>query len=226
MGCLNDEQITALNKFLVKTKGQQLCIVMDGFDEYPTSLQKYSFIVEIIKGVFLPKAIVLITSRPTATLSLHDQFDRRIDILGLPQKEQDNFISDRLSNSPDKITKIQKYLKQQPIINGLCFVPLHLAILLYLFQQGSLPETLTEMNESFILHTIYRHLEKHGQTPSGPVGKLANVPKPVLDIVYKVSELAFKGLQENKSVFTFDEIKQKCLYSDVTVGAIIPCRSF
>ena len=220
MGCLDGEQITALNKFLVKTKGQQLCIVMDGFDEYPSSLQKYSFIVEIIKGVFLPKAIVVITSRPAATLSLHDQFDRRIDILGLPQEERDNFISERLSNSPNKITKIQKYLKKQPVINGLCFVPLHLAILLYLFRQGSLPETLTEMNESFILHTIYRHLEKHGQTPSGPVDKLANVPKPVLDIVYKLSELAFKGLQGNKLVFTFDEIKQTCPYIDETIGAI------
>ena len=27
-----------LNKYLVNAKGQQLCIVVDGFDEYPTSL--------------------------------------------------------------------------------------------------------------------------------------------------------------------------------------------
>jgi len=55
---------------------------------------------------------------------------------------------------------------------------------------------------------IYRHLERHGLTPSGPVDKLAKVPKPFLDIVYYLSKLAFKGLQENKLVFTFDEIKQ------------------
>ena len=76
------------------------------------------------------------------------------------------------------------------------------------------------MNESFILHTIYRHLEKHGQTPSGPINKLENVPQQVLNIVYKLSELAFKGLQENKLVFTFDEIKQTCPYIDDTVDAI------
>ena len=94
------------------------------------------------------------------------------------------------------------------------------AILLYLFQQGSLPETLTEMNESFIIHTIYRHLGRHGKTPSGPVDKLAKVPKPVLDIVYSLAELAFKCLQDNKLVFTFDEIKQTCPCIDETVGAI------
>ena len=220
MGCLDDEQITTLNEYLVNTKGRQLCVVMDGFDEYPASMQKYSFIVSIINGRVLPEAIVVITSRPTATVSLHDQVDRRIDILGLPKEERDKYILQVFNNSPEKKDKLERYLKQQPVINGLCFVPLHLAILLYLFQQGSLPETLTEMNESFILHTIYRHLERHGLTPSGPVDKLRDVPKQVLDIVYKLSVLAFKGLQENKLVFTFEEIKQTCPYIDETVGAI------
>ena len=219
-GCLDDEQITTLNKHLVNTKGHQLCIVMDGFDEYPTSLQENSFIVDIINSRVLHEAIVVTTSRPTATVSLHDQVDRRIDILGLPKEEREKYISQIFSNSLEKKDKLEKYLKQQPVINGLCFVPLHLAVLLYLFQQGSLPETLTEMNESFILHTIYRHLKRHGLAPSGPVDKLTNVPKQVLDIVYKLSELAFKGLQENKLVFTFDEIKQTCPCIDETVGAI------
>ena len=226
MGCLDDEQIATYNKYLVNTKGQQLCIVMDGFDEYPSSLQKNSFIVQIIKGIVLPEAIVVITSRPTATVSLHDWVDRRIDILGLPKDEQEKYISEvfsdssEISDSSEKKVELDKYLKQQPVINGLCFVPLHLTILVYLFQQGSLPETLTEMNESFILHTIYRHLEKYGQAPCGPINKFADIPKPVLDIVYKLTELAFNGLQENKLVFTFDEIKQSCPDIDETVGAI------
>ena len=220
MGNLDDEQITTFNNYLLNSNGQQLCIVMDGFDEYPNTLQKNSFIVDIINGVILPEAMVVITSRPTATVSLHDRVDRRIDILGLPKEERDKYIALTFRNSPEEKEELNKYLKQQPVINGLCFVPLHLAILLYLFQHGNLPETLTEMNESFILHTIYRHLERYGLTPSDVVDKLENVPKPILDIVYNLSELAFKGLQENKLVFTFDEIKQKCPSIDETIGAI------
>ena len=218
--CLSSEQIATLTTYLANTEGQKLCIVMDGFDEYPASLQKNSFIVKIINGRVFSEAIVVITSRPTATVSLHDQVDRRIDILGLPKEERDKYISQVFSDSPEKQLELAKYLKQQPVINGLCFVPLHLAILLYLFQQGSLPKTLTEMNESFILHTIYRHLDRDGVAPSGLLDRLKNVPKPVLDIVYNLSELAFKGLQENKLVFTFDEIKQTCPNIDETVGAI------
>ena len=55
MGCLDNEQITTLNKYLTNTKGQQLCIVMDGFDEYPASSQINSFIVDIIKVSFYQK---------------------------------------------------------------------------------------------------------------------------------------------------------------------------
>ena len=112
MGCLDDEQITTFNKYLVNSKGQQLCIVMDGFDEYPTSLQKSSFIVNIINGVVLPEAIVVITSRPTATVSLHDRVDRRIDILGLPKEERDKYIAQTFRDSPEKKVKLDKYLKQ------------------------------------------------------------------------------------------------------------------
>ena len=119
----------------------------------------------------------MITSRPTATVSLYDRVDRRIDILGLPKEERDKYISQEFSNSPEKEIELTKYLEQQPVINGLCFVPLHLAILLYLFQQGSLPETLTEMNESFILHTIYQNLDKDGVAPCGLIGRLKDVPK-------------------------------------------------
>ena len=220
MGCLHGEKITTLVEYLVNTKGQQLCIVMDGFDEYPNTLQESSFILNIINRAVLPEAIVVITSRPTATVSLHNQVDRRINILGLPKKEREKYISQAFSDVPDKKVELERHLKQRPVINGLCFVPLHLAILLYLFQQGCLPETLTEMNESFILHTIYRHLEKYGLTPSGPVNKLTKVPKPVLDIVYKLSKLAFNGLLENKLVFTYDEVKEVCPHVDKTVGAI------
>ena len=220
MGCLDDEQITTFNKYLVNSKGQQLCIMMDGFDEYPTSLQNSSFIVDIINSVVLPEAIVVITSRPTATVSLHDRVDRRIDILGLPKEEREKYIALTFRNSPEKKEELDKYLKQKPVIDGLSFVPLHLAVLLYLFQQGSLPETLTEMNESFILHTIYRHLKRYKLTPPDPVDKLSMVPTPILDIVNNLAELAFKGLQGNKLVFTVNEIKEICPNINKTVGAI------
>ena len=204
-GSLTNQQI---DTFISQLNSVKLGFVLDGFDEYPSKLMRRSYIVSIINGEVFPNSIVVITSRPTATISLHDRVDRKIDILGFAKEEREEYILQSLDK--EKKEELDKYLKQKPTINTLCFIPLHLAVLLYLFQQGSLPETLTEMNESFIIHTIFRHLKKHELTPSGVIDKLDKIPKPILDIVYQLAKLAFKGLQQNKLIFTLVEIEEAC----------------
>ena len=205
---LNKEQ---LKKCVDQIKELKVCIVMDGFDEYPLKLREKSIIADLIKGKVFDNSIIVLTSRPTATIPLHDKVDRRVEILGFAQKERDAYISDSL-DSPKEVKQLQDYLKCQPIINGLVYVPLHLAILLYLFKQGSkLPETLTEMNEFFILHTVYRSLTKNELTSAGPVNFVADLndlPKNIINIIRELSKLAFAGLQKDKLVFSYDEIKK------------------
>ena len=212
---------TDVADYLQECNGSGVAFVIDGFDEYPSSLQHSLLIVDIIRGEVLHKAIVVVTSRPTATVSLHDHVDRRIDILGFAREEREQYIMQSLSDCPEKKDELFKYLKRQPTINGFCYVPLHLAVLLYLFQQGGkLPETLTEMNESFIIHTVYRHLKRHEPSSLEVLNKLLDLPKPILNVINKISQIAFKGLQENQLVFTVDEIKEMCPDINDTPGAI------
>ena len=207
--------------YIQECNGSGVAFVIDGFDEYPSSLQHSSLIVDIIRGEILHKAMVVVTSRPTATVSLHDHVDRRIDILGFAKEEREQYIIQSLSDFPEKKHELFSYLKRKPTINGFCYVPLHLAVLLYLFQQGGkLPETLTEMNESFIIHTVYRHLKKHKPSSLEVLNKLSDLHEPILNVIYKVSQIAFKGLQENQLVFTVDEIKEVCPDSNDKQGAI------
>ena len=188
-------------------------IVMDGFDEYPIQLRKRSFIADLIRGKVFHNCTIVLTSRPNATINLHDKVDRRVEILGFAQEERDVYISESLE-SPKQRKQLQGYLKCQPIINGLVYVPLHLAVLLYLFKiQIKLPETLTEMNESFILHTIYRSLTKNKLIPTAVVTAIESIkdlPEYVINIVNGLSKLAFMGLQNNRLVFTYREIKATC----------------
>ena len=210
-----------VSDFLHSGNENKVAFLIDGFDEYPSKLQKHSFILDIIVGNIFPDSVVVVTSRPTATAFLHNQVDRRIEILGFEKEEREKYILHSLGDSPEKKIKLDNYLNQQPTINAFCYVPLHLSVLLYLFQQERcLPETLTEMNQSFIIHTIYRHLMKHGTPSLGVIKELSNLPRPVYNIVCSLSQLAFKSLQENKLVFTLDEIKD--VYPDIsnTPGAI------
>ena len=210
-----------LKEYIEENCGINVAFLFDGFDEYPSRLQRNSFITKLIKSeddgkVFLNSTIV-VTSRPTATLFLHSKVDRRIEILGFPKEECDKYVSLSLGNDNQEL---DKYLKQHPIINNLCYVPLHLAILVYLFQQNSLPETLTEMNESFIINTIYRYLERNKLSPPGVVKELKDLPTNIIEFVYQLSRLAFTGLEDNKLVFTYEEIKMTCPEVDKIPGAI------
>ena len=182
---------------------------MDGFDEYPIELREKSFIADLIKDKVFCNSIVVLTSRPIATVSLHDKVDRRVEILGFAQEERDKYIIDSLE-SPEKIKQLQDYLRCQSILNSFTYIPFNLAILLYLFKvQAKLPDTLTEMIESFILHTIYRSLSKHGLWKL-VIGGINDLPSNVTYIIKGLSKLAFFGLQNDKSVFSNDEIKVNC----------------
>ena len=135
-----------------------VCFLLDGYDEFPDNREQKSFLVDLIHGGIFFDAVVVITSRPNSTLKIHQKINKRIEILGLPKKERDDYISQSLSD--ERKVELYKYLTLHPIINGFCYFPLYLAILLFLFDQDTLPESLTEMNDSFIAHTAYRHLSR------------------------------------------------------------------
>ena len=199
--CLDAEQLKDCTKQLKHAKN--ICFVLDGYDEY--GQQEESFITELIEKAVFPNSIVVITSRPTEeTFVLRDKVEKRVEILGLAKKERDEYITGILTNN-DKI-EFQKYLKEQPVINDYCYVPLYLVILLYLFQCNSLPKSLTEMNKSFVFHTVVRHLKGLGKTP---IKKFEDLQLYYPDFMEQICSLAFTGLKNDRLVFSFDEIHFK-----------------
>ena len=198
--CFDAEELRSCTKRLGNAKN--ICFILDGYDEYNNLGQQESFITGLIEGDILPNAIVVITSRPTEdTFILRDKVEKRVEILGLAKKERDQYITDVLSDS--KKIEFQKYLKEQPIINDYCYVPLYLVILLYLFQRDYLPKSLTEMNKSFIFHTVVRHLKGVGKTP---IKKFEDLQPAYPYVVEQLCYLAFTGLQNDRLVFSIDEI--------------------
>ena len=151
--CLEEKEIPAVVKQLKQSHGEGVVFLIDGLDEYPSTLQN-TFLTGLTDRKILSKCLFVITSRPFASVSLHNKVERRVEILGFGDEERDEYISKFLESSPEEREKLEMYLKQHPMLNSLVYIPFHLTVLLFLFQQGDLPETLTEMNESFILHTV------------------------------------------------------------------------
>ena len=217
---LNDTEIKVAADELKKSKGSNIAFVIDGYDECPFGSAVKEFIDKLYQQELLTKCLVVITSRPIASLLLCESIGQRIEILGLAKLEQNLYISKSLKGSTEKVDELQEYLKQHPIINSLIYVPLHLAVLLYLFKQGSLPETLTKMNDLFIVHTVYQQLNKKVHSSCTDAQTIADFPQYIRNVIYKLSKLAFKGLQVNQLVFTKTEVKEVCPEVDNIPGAI------
>ena len=200
---------------LRKSRGQNIVFVIDGFDECPADCRLKQFIENLAKHEIFPKSMVVITSRPHASVFLRDFADQRIEILGFSKKEREEYISESLE-FPEKINDLVKYLKLHPIICSVMHVPFHLAVLLYLFKKDSLPETLTELNEQFVIHTIHWHLKKHPKLSfENKFEKIKDLPKPILKVVTDLSKLAMYGLLDwERVVFTYEEVKAVCTEID------------
>jgi len=203
-----------LEKFVLEKIRENVAFVFDGFNEYPLPLQKNSIITQIIKGEgkgkIFQQSTVVVTSRPAAIQFLYPVFHRKITIFGFDSEEKDQYILRSLDGSTDNQLELINHLKSHPTINDICYTPMYLEILLYLFQNNTLPETLTEMNELFIIATIYHNMDELSTSDEPLMKKLVQLPSNNYKVVKELSKLAFNGLRNNQVVFTYDEINKAC----------------
>ena len=216
----------ACHDHLYENGGKNLAFLFDGFDEYPEELQKNSFIADVLKRKILPYCALIVSSRPHATVHLREQATVRIDILGFTEVERNQFIQQALKDQPQSIKELTQYLEDHFTISSLCLVPFNMVVLLYLYKQRScllsksLPKNSTQLYNYFICITICRHLAKYGHPINGVIIDLTDLPDPCSRIIQQLSKFSLEALNNNKLVFTFDEIKAACPDITAIPGAI------
>ena len=68
--------------------GEGLCFVIDGLDEYQPQDKKKSPIYQLLNKAILPKAMVIISSRPPATKDLKwEKLTKRIEVFGFNREQ-------------------------------------------------------------------------------------------------------------------------------------------
>ena len=208
---IDGDMAKCVAKQLRDSQGENVLFLMDGFDECRNRLQEDSFVMHLIDCSVLWKSIVLITSRPSGSYHLHNEINCTYEIYGFEEEAQNLFISLSLT-LPDQAKKFTNVLHDNCIVNSYCYIPLYLTLLVLLFKQGkaSLPQTLTEIIQSFILHTIYRYLKLNKCSAPQKLLKIEHFPKDVFTFVCQLSEIAFDGIMANKLVFTLEEMEQAC----------------
>ena len=207
---------------------QKILLILDGWDESPASIRKPSFIKDLLRSVSLQTRI-LITSRPDFSLDLHG-LANRVEILGFTKGDIhdyfENALKSHLPNSEVKSAcdKLNSHFHCYPVIESCCYVPLNAAILAYIYlnRDQTLPVTRCELFQELILCCIVRELET--RQPNGvfeDVSSFEDLPADLKEQLHNLSELAFKGVMQNKIVFT-----QKELTSLSTLGLLHSVQGF
>ena len=215
------EIATARSDYLVQNGGKDLTLLFDGFDEYPEALQKNSLIANILKRKVLPYCALGVSSRPHVTVHLREQATFTVDILGLPKIERNQFIQQILEDQPQKITELIQYLGDHSSISGLCVVPFHMVVLLFLYKKGvPLSNNSTELYNHFICLTICRHLAKYGHPLDNTITNFSDLPDPYNKIILQLSKFSLEAINNNRLIFTYDDIKAVCPDVAAIPGAI------
>ena len=206
----NSKMVSCLTNHLLQTEGSNTVIIFDGFDELSEEIKKESIIIEIINRRILTKCCLVVTSRPTASSCLHVSVDRRIEIVGFTEEDRLDYIQSAFKNCDDQVKALQQYLKSNPTINALCYIPLNMTILLCLAEDGidALPNTQTELYKNFTQMAIIRFIKRYEILNT--IISIANLPDPYNTVFIELAKLAFEALKTDKIVFTLSEIEQGC----------------
>ena len=204
-------------KYLQKTSGTGVLFIFDGFDELGTYHRtKQSLFLDIVKGNKLHCCSVLITSRTYASGSLKEinHINRHVEVLGFKKQQINSCIRKNITDK-DKAKQLLQMLKERLDIVSLCYIPLNCRIVLYVYQQQyTLPDTLTQLYEVFILYTIKHYAEKISATQDVDLDEVKqtnsvhSLPSVIIKNLDYLSHIAYAGMLEDKLVFEYSEIKQ------------------
>ena len=122
------------------TGGQNVCIIVDGLDEYLFSSDSGSYILDLMQGNQLPNAVVIAASRPVAACELRKYATKHVEVLGFLRHQIKQYIDEYYRNdNTENAAQLSAYLERHPNIRNMCYLPLHLTMIVYLneFQGGN-----------------------------------------------------------------------------------------
>ena len=217
---IEDDDVTMCIKHICSSQGKFLTFLFDGYDELPKEFRDDSLIAEILSHRVLPNCGLVVSSRPHASVLLRKKATLRVEILGFTEEQRKHYIEHSLSDQ-SQVKQLTTYLQQHAIINSLCYIPLNIVLLLFLYkQQVTLPSNATELYNIFIRLIIQRHLSKYNITIKASTVDINDLPEPYGNFIQQLSKLSLHALNNNQLTFTLDQIKQFCPQIESMPGAL------
>ena len=202
---------------ICSTGGHGLLIILEGFDEAPASKRTMDTVfVRLFNGDELPKATVILTTRPSASAELRQacrgSHSRRIEIVGFGKEEIDQYI--RCAFSDERLlSDFTKYLSLYPHIHALMYVPLNSAIVVEVFKSCSssgtvVPKTMTQLYSSLMRSLLLRYLKDKQEYRDActSIHSFKALPQPVCHRFHDICKLAYTAIMSAETELIFHNL--------------------
>ncbi len=211
-----ESMVEEVVQFADEHSGEGLCFILDGLDEYNPESRNSTFIFQLIKRERLPKAVVIVASRPAATAELREVASKQVEVIGFMKVEITEYVDQYPFLDIGKRADLHSYLDQHPNVLHMCYLPIHAAMVCYLFEvMGScLPRTETEMYTEFTRHTLLRSLTRNDECCQ-QLRSLDSLQGPEKELFLKICELSFNITVASKQALESSEVS---FFNDVTSG--------
>ena len=229
----SDEDVPKILKYIIKNRGEGVVFALDGFDEYAPGQNPENYISKIIMKKEFQKCIVIVTSRPAATQPFRLIASKWIEVVGFLKEQVIQYVNCYFEQSEEeeKAQPLIKHLKEHPNLMNLCYLPLHCAMLVFLYEEDSvLPNTETEFYHDFTLSILirsYRKQDEHTKLP--PILRsFDHLPDEGSIIFANICKLAFKATVNSQQIFKQSELNDICFNNSVesSLGLVVIDRYF
>ena len=199
-----------------KVHGEGVLIMLDGWDEAPANLRrKGSLFHDIISApskCSIEKAVVVVSSRPSASQGLWSYASARVSVLGFTSEGSENFILESLKNSPEHAQALIEKIYSNPRLSSDCHLPLNLVIITHVFMcsGNTLPSTYCRIIITLALSCLLRHIKKTRPDDGDLVEALnsfSDLPEDMREDFLKLCKIAYDGIVNEKYSFSRQDLK-------------------
>ena len=229
----DSNDITIISNYTERTRGEGVCFLLDGYDEYVKPPEGYDYVTSLIKGKTLNESVVMVTSRPSAIEDIEPYFDRIVEIFGFGERGIRTYL-EQLDISQIENQTIHQYFDAHPDVRRLCYLPLHLTMMVYIavdtIDTGTLSvvDTETALYTEFLYLTIKQYESvRHEQTVESLKECFDDryIKTDLCILLQQISKKAFEGILSREQTFISSSLALDGLPDSINISAEIEALS-
>ena len=209
----------AIAQEVESSQGEGVALLLEGWDELEEEMRKSSIFLDLVCGHVLPKATIIVTSRPWASKTIVEssdiQLDQHIGIITTPTLEFNRVLREKKVDSNSR-SKFIDYITSNCFIKAAMHTPVTANMVVEVFQwsqdtESSLPTTMTQLYISYTCKLLTQHFSTHEthRKELQKIGSLKNLPADVQKQLQAISLLAVQGIVKQKLTFSSaDTVKE------------------